>query len=131
MDSPLDSTDQEKVADLIAANRLRSEILDLCQEELIKIEARLSSAVDHESREHQVQQDAERRFWCIASMAGAYYGLGRWADFQKARKTALALKPPEWMVATFDRYLAILRGPLEAHGRLLSPPWQENSGVQA
>jgi tetratricopeptide (TPR) repeat protein len=128
--SALDSTDQERVADLVGANRLRAEILELCQQELIKIAARLDSAVDHESREYQVRQDAERRFWCMASMAGAYYGLGKWSEFVKLRKAALELKPPEWMVATFDKYLAILRGPLEAHGHLLNPPWQPDSGAQ-
>jgi len=126
--SPLDSTDQEKVADLVGANRIRAEVLDLCQQELIKIAARLDSAVDHESREYQVRQDAERRFWCIASMAGAYYGLGNWPEFEKLRKAALDLKPApaDWMVATFDKHLAILRGPLETHGHLLNPPWQAN-----
>jgi MAP3K TRAFs-binding domain len=127
--SPLDLTDQEKVADLVGAGRIWSEILDLCQRELIKIDGRLESAGDHESREYQVRQDAERRFWCIASMAAAYYGLGRWSDFQQQRKAALDLKPPEWMLATFDKHVANLRGPLEAHGNLLSPPWQLNSAA--
>ncbi len=127
--SSLDPTDQEKVADLVSANRIRSEILDLCQKELTKIEARLESAGDHESREYQVRQDAERRFWCLASMAAAYYGLGQWSEFQKLRKAALDLKPPEWMLATFDKHLAILRGPLEAHGKLMSPPWLLNSAA--
>jgi hypothetical protein len=129
--SPLDSTDQERVADLVGANRIRSEVLDLCQKELVKIEARLNSAVDHESREHQVQQDADRRFWCIASMAGANYGLGNWPEFEKLRKAALSLKTADWMVSTFEKYLAMLRGPLEAHGHLLSPPWQAQPGASS
>lgn len=130
--SPLDATDQEKVADLVGANRIRAEVVDLCQQELIKIAARLDSAFDHESREYQVRQDAERRFWCIASMAGAYYGLGNWPEFEKLRKAAVDLKPApaDWMIATFDKYLAMLRGPLETHGHLLNPPWQPNSGAQ-
>lgn len=127
--SPLDLTDQERVADLVTANRIRTEVLELCQQELVRIEARLTSVVDNESREHQVRQDAEWRFWCIASMAGAYYGLGSWPDFQKARQAALDLRPADWMVATLEKYIAILRPPLEAHGHLLSPPWRLNAGA--
>jgi hypothetical protein len=116
------------VADLVTANRIRSEVLELCRQELVRIEARFTSVVDNESREHQVRQDAERRFWCIASMAGAYYGLGSWRDFQKAQQAALDLGPADWMVATLEKHLATLRPPLEAHGHLLSPPWRPYSG---
>jgi hypothetical protein len=78
-----------------------------------------------------VQQDADRRFWCIASMAGANYGLGNWPEFEKLRKAALSLKTADWMVSTFEKYLAMLRGPLEAHGHLLSPPWQAQPGASS
>ncbi|HEX6105607.1 MAG TPA: TRAFs-binding domain-containing protein [Gemmatimonadales bacterium] len=129
--SPLDPTDQERVADLVAANRIRSEVVELCRAELARIERRLESTTDHETKEHQVRQDWDRRFWCVASMAGAYFGLGSWPEYQQARREAMALRPAEWMGATLEKHLRTVRPPLEAYGHLLSPPWALPATVSA
>ena len=127
--SALDSTDQERVADLVTANRLRVELLQLCREELARIEQRLAAATDSETKEHQVRQDFERRFWCVASIAGSNYGLGRWEEYRTARDEAMALQPADWMGATLEKYLRIIDGPLRRYGYLLSPPWRPPAGA--
>lgn len=122
--SPLDPTEQEKVADLVSANRIRTEIIDLCRRELERIDRRLETAPDSETKEHQVRQDWDRRYWCTATMAGAYFGLGRWPEYRQARAAAMALQPAAWMAATLDKHIATVRPPLEQYGHLLSPPWR-------
>jgi hypothetical protein len=121
--SALDPTEQEKVADLVAANRIRIELVDLCRMELERIERRLETTTDHDTKEHQVRQDWERRYWCTATMAGAYFGLGQWTEYRQAREDAMALRPAEWMAATLEKHIAVMRPTLERYGHLLNPPW--------
>jgi hypothetical protein len=122
--SPLDPTDQEKVADLVAANRIRAELVDLCRIELERIDRRLETESDNDTKEHQVRQDWDRRYWCLATMAGAYFGLGAWPEYRQARQQAMALQPAKWMAATLDKHVATVRPPLERYGHLLNPPWR-------
>ncbi len=124
--SSLDATDQEKIADLVDANRIRAELVALCRAELERIDQRLETATDHETKEHQVRQDWERRYWCMATMVGAYFGLGAWPENRKAREEAAGLNAPAWMSATLDKYLAVIGPALEQCGHLLSPAWQRD-----
>jgi len=124
--SSLDPTDQEKIADLVDANRIRAELVALCRAELERIDQRLETATDHDTKEHQVRQDWERRYWCMATMVGAYFGLGAWPEYRKAREEAAGLNPPAWMSATLDKYLAVIGPALEQCGHLLSPAWQRD-----
>jgi hypothetical protein len=122
--SALDPTEQEKIADLVFANRLRVEVVDLCRAELERIDRRLESETDHDTKEHQVRQDWDRRFWCRATMAGAYFGLGEWPEYRQAREDALALRPPAWMAASLDKHLDMVGPPLQQYGHLLDPAWR-------
>jgi hypothetical protein len=122
--SPLDSSDQERISDLVFANRIRGEVLELCERELARIEQRLATSSDRDTKEHQVRQDRDARYWCTASMAEAFFGLGRWEEYQQSRDDALALRPAEWMAASMEKHLATVRQPLEAYGHLLNPPWR-------
>jgi len=121
--SSLDPTEQEKIADLVDANRIRAELVALCRAELERIDRRLETETDHDTKEHQVHQDWERRYWCAATMVGAYFGLGAWPEYRKAREEVAGLNPPAWMSATLDKYLATIGPALEQCGQLLSPAW--------
>lgn len=122
--SPLAPTEQERIADLVFANRIRTEIVGLCRAELELIDRRLETTTDHDTKEHQVRQDWERRYWCTATLAGAYFGLGAWPEYRNARADAAALYPATWMATTLDKYLATILPALEQYGHLLAPPWQ-------
>jgi hypothetical protein len=129
-----DPTDADKIADLVYANRIRREVLELCDRELLAIEKSrqqpaaaemLTGPETAQIKEDQKKSDRERSFWILATKAEAYFGLGEMANYQEARFQALAIDPPpaHWMIDTFDFQIARLKGLLEAHGHLLEPPW--------
>jgi MAP3K TRAFs-binding domain len=127
-DSPLDPKDTDKIADLVYANRLRLEVLDLCEKELKEIaegEQRASGTESCKLQEDQREHLAYEKFWCLATKAEAHFGLGEMADYERCRTDAQALNPAAWMWETFDQQITNLRGLLVKHGHLLDPPWSE------
>jgi hypothetical protein len=124
-DTPLDAKDEDKVADLVWANRIRREVLKLAERELHEIgerEKRGPGKLD-ELKKHQNRRDREQKFWCLATKAEVHFGLGEIESFEKTRSEAKALKPPKWMMETLDSQIKRLRALLEKHGHLLHPPW--------
>lgn len=133
-DTSLDATKEEQIADLVWANRIRREVLALCEEDLNKISKRQEpmATEPNESRsdavkEEQKARDREQKFWCLATKGEAHFGLGDVKIYELTRATAQALKPADWMMETFDEQVARLRGLLEKHGHLLNPSWTGNA----
>ena len=133
-DSALDTTDADRIADVVVANRTRREVLALCDRELKLIEerrenrdkARASGVLEAAgTRDAQQESDWKTSFWCLATKAEAHFGLGEAEDFQATRALALALQPApaKWMVNSFNNQIGRLKVLLEKHGHLLSPPW--------
>lgn len=126
-DTPLDEKQTEKIADLVVANRIRREVLKLCAHELQEIrEGEQRRAANGSRDELQTSEDArqwEQKFWCLATMAEAYIGLGEYENYETTRAEALALKPAAWMMESFDGQVDRLRPLLVKHGHLLDPPW--------
>jgi hypothetical protein len=92
-DSALDTTDGERIADLVWANRIRSEVIELCARDLAEIserEARLVGGTlqlesELKSRDHQ------QKFWCLATTAEANFGLGDFVSYDRAHLDAVAV----------------------------------------
>ena len=125
-DSPLDATKEYQIADLVRANRIRLDVLPLCEQELEEIgqrEGRVVAKPD-KIKEEQEARDREQKFWCLATKAEAHFGLGELDDYERTRSEAQALVPAAWMMESFDQQIGRLRGLLEKHGHLLDPPWQ-------
>lgn len=129
-DTSLDATSEEKIADLVWANRTRREVLGLCEQDLLKIRERKArtapepGAVESdEFKKDQRARDKEQEFWCLATKAEAHFGLGDLEAYEKTRSEAEALEHADWMMATFDEQIERLRKLLEKHGHLLNPPW--------
>lgn len=133
-DTPLDPTGADKIADLVSANRIRREVLALCDRELTAIEIRRGQMEQAQAgtpaataaiKEEQRRSDWELAFWCLATKAEAYFGLGEMANYEATRSQATSIDPTptSWMVEALDAQIHRLRVPLEAHGHLLEPPW--------
>ena len=124
-DTPLDATKEDRIADLVFANRIRRYVLAVCEQELEEIHRREGRSVPNPDRikEEQEAREWEQKFWCLATQAEAYFGLGELVDYEKKRSAAEALRPATWMMDSFDQQIARLRGLLEKHGYLLNPPW--------
>jgi hypothetical protein len=122
-DSALDAADQDRIADLVWANRLRRDVLALCERELEAMRARAERvfqaagevATEGRAREH------EQKFWCLATKAEAHFGLGERAAYEEARAAARALQPADWMMASLDEQIGRLKALLDRQGHLLRP----------
>ncbi len=124
-DTSLDGKEQERVADLVWANRIRREVLALCDRDLRDIterEGRAPAQAD-EIRKEQSARDREQHFWCLATKAEALFGLGEIEAYRRTRSEAEALSHATWMVGTLDDQIEKLKRLLEKHGHLLDPPW--------
>lgn len=130
-DTPLAPSDQERIADLVWANRIRREVLALCERDLRAIrerEERLagrSGEAGAEVKEEQTARDREQEFWCLATEAEAYFGLGEKDDYEAAHAEAEKVQNahfPEaaWMMETFENQIRKLEALLEKHEALLS-----------
>jgi hypothetical protein len=126
-DTSLDATDQDKIADFVWANRIRREVVVLCEQELKAIQdrdERRAPEVD-EIKQEQTTRDREQKFWSLATKAEAHFGLGEFEQYKRTREDAAAMKTAHWMMDTFDIQITKLRPLLEKHGHLLNPPWRE------
>jgi hypothetical protein len=124
-DTSLDATNEDKIADLVFANRIRRDVLALCEQELENVrrrQTRLETKPDQIKAEQEVR-DLDEKFWLLATEAEAYFGLGQLVEYEKRRNAAQALKPAAWMMDSFDQQIGRLRSLLQKHGHLLNPPW--------
>ena len=126
-DTEIDASNQERVADLVWANRIRREVVPLCEQELAEIagrDARCFSTACELNTEIR-NRDWEAHFWCLATQAEAYFGLGLHVKYAEARAKAETLTPSPagWMLESFDGQIARLRELLDRQGHLLSPAW--------
>lgn len=124
-DTALDATDPERIADLVWANRIRREVLALCEREMAEIHGRetRTGAMPEDLRKEQTARDKEQAFWCLATKGEAHFGLGEMEAYERTRADAERLKFAEWAMGTFDGQVNKLRKLLEKHGHLLAPPW--------
>lgn len=123
------SGQQDIVADLILANRIRQEILKMCEKEWSRLEDKLvqnkEAVISNELAANQEAMENEQRFWILVNRAEAYFGLGQMDKYEESRQQALAIKHTPWMLAAFEEQIKKLRVLLKKNGGLLYPAWQE------
>jgi hypothetical protein len=127
MDSALDSTKEERIADFIWANRIRREVLGLCEQERQEIrerEQRVGSNSDQVKRDQEAR-DREQKFWCLATEAEAHLGLGQFDAYEKTVAEVQTIPHATWMVETMKQQIERLSNLLEKHGDLVQPAWQK------
>ena len=120
-DTPLQVDDNERVADLVWANRIRREVLALCERDLGAFRARKRpplAALGNPGSDRSARA-LEQEFWFLATKAQGHFGLGDMASFEAARAEAVALIPPAWMLGTLDLQIARLKDLLDRRGHLL------------
>ncbi len=135
-DSALDAKNEEKIADLVNANRVRQDVLLLCQNEIKKLNdcdkhADQEGIIEPENfREEQQAKTRDQKFWVTASKAEAYFGLGNMPAYEETKSEAKSLAHADWMMETFEQQINKLKILLEKHGHLLNPPWPEVKTAQ-
>jgi hypothetical protein len=108
----------ERIADLVWANRIRREVLELCKRDLRAIRERKQQPTGLGSG--QRMRDLEQEFWCLATSAEAYFGLGKMEAYATTRTEAVALNAADWMVDTLNSQIARLKESLDRCGHLLA-----------
>jgi hypothetical protein len=86
------TTGDEAIADRVVANRIRKQVIPICQKLLNEPELK---------REH--------RYWAMATMAEAQFGLGNNAECEALLTEASAIAPEPWMVGSTREQIAKLR----------------------
>ncbi len=126
------SQQQDVVADLVLANRIRKEILGMCDRELKKLEEKPAGAMDKLTQDDpalaasQQQMENDQRFWILVNKAEAHFGLGEMEAYRAAVEEAKAMPHEPWMMESFNDQVIKLKAVLAKHGHLLQPPWKES-----
>ena len=122
--------EEEKLADLVWANRIRREVLEMCEKEWDQIMERQQKKQenmlpgDSDFSEDQKHTDNENKFWIMANRAQAHFGLGNTEAYKIALDAALHIDHADWMINTIMEEFKVLREVLEKYGHLLRPAWK-------
>lgn len=81
------------IADFVLAERVRGEVLTICDEWL------KSTPVPHEKASDEAQkQYLNSKYWVLATKAEAYLGTGKTAEAAATYQEAFAFAPASWMI---------------------------------
>lgn len=97
------STDREALADFVIAERVRRQIIRICEELLEK------GVKDDEGN-----IDNEQQFWVQATLMEALIGIGEEQKAEEVKKRMIESKPEGWMIETMDQQIDKLKKMLAA-----------------
>lgn len=126
------SKQQDIIADLILANRIRQEVVSMCDREWTRLQEKQAAAKDamasisNELAASQQAMENEQRFWILVNRAEACFGLGEMEKFRTAKREAAGISHQPWMMTAFEEQIKKLRVLLKKHGGLLNPAWKED-----
>ena len=100
------------IADFVQAERVRQEVLSVCEQWLQSNPAPSEKAIDDAK-----QQYLTSKYWVVASQAEAFLGTGRKTEAEETYKQAYDLAPEPWMIDTTKEQRAKLE-PLLAESPL-------------
>jgi hypothetical protein len=130
-DAAREATPQAAIADLVRANHIREDVLEISQQELAAAKRGRGSRYRSAGvNAEQAAEDREREFASLAAMAEAWFGLGDIKKHERYRSKAMGLQPDSRRMTDFDREIGRLRKLLARSGSLLTPPWPGASAVR-
>lgn len=132
VNSSIYNTPEDKIADMVWANRIRREVIKMCEINTAQITKRKNKKKPmilkgdlNLSADHKIAEN-EQKFWIWVNKAEAHFGLGEMAEYNKSVTRAKEIEHTQWMWKAFDDELVELRELLKLHGHLLNPPWRED-----
>ncbi len=121
---------EEKIADVVFASRIRRMVLAKCNKELLGLSNKVMPgdsvlpANDSLAANQQIFEGREK-FWILVNKAEALFGLGQMAEYKQARQQANDLPHEPWMMKTFIEQWETLQTHLQQQANLFNPPWSE------
>jgi hypothetical protein len=95
----------EAIADFVRARRVRKEVSEICERWLETNPEPTGSEVT----EGAVQKYQESRYWVLATLAEAYFGLGENEQAEQSQTKAYAIASADWMKEATQKQLDELR----------------------
>lgn len=131
-DSTLHNTNEDKIADMVFASRIRRQVLKMCEKDWNEITDRKNRlALKSESADSSIfsefneMEDNEQMFWIQVNKAECHYCLGEMEEYRNALVTANKIKHAEWMMKAYENQHNELQALMRKYGHLLNPPWSE------
>jgi hypothetical protein len=131
VNSSLDETEQEKIADMVWANRIRKDVLAMCEKDWNAIAKRENSSplkqrVNEELSKTQHVIENEQKFWITVNKAEANLGLGNMDEYKKAVAEAEEIEHEDWMMRGFTKQAEELGKLMKKYGYLINIKWNES-----
>jgi len=106
----------ERIADLVDAQRIRKEVLIMCDRDWDEITKRQDKNSSKESflknddfSISQQKADKEQLFWILINRAEANFGLGNISEYEKAIADAALITHDEWMMDSLEEQIEKLK----------------------
>ena len=131
VDSSLYTTEQDKIADMVLANRVRQTVLQICEKDWKDLEEKAKTLNEtaiptgDALAADQITLNNEQRFWILVNKAEAHFGLGQMAEYEAAKQQSTTVEHSPWMMKAFTDEVEKLRMLLRKWGHLLPSGWQE------
>lgn len=126
--SKLVSSDQERIADLVFAQRTWKRVLFLCDRdwnmilEKEKNDRTLINGGTKEGKELQEYYNIQK-YWILANRAESYFGLGDFDSYRKNREASNNVPFHQWQLESFTEQIGKLAAEMKKVGHLLEPKW--------
>ncbi len=132
VESSIYITPEDKIADMVFANRVRRQVLEMCENDWNAITDRknriaLKSMGGNAAylSDFNVADEDEQMFWIQVNKAECHFALGEMEEYKNALSQAKQIKYEDWMLAAFEKQFSDLHSLLKKFGHLLNPPWKE------
>lgn len=132
VDTSIFNTREDKIADMVFANRVRRQVLEMCEEDwniIInrknRIALKTSSTDAVNFSDYNAADDTEQMFWIQVNKAECHYCLGEMNEYKLAVARAKEIEHADWMMKAFEKQLSELQALFRKYGILLNPAWSE------
>lgn len=126
--SGLVKSDQERVADLIFAQRTWKRVLYLCDRDWAVIQEKEKNdqaLINDGTKDGQELQEYynSQKFWILVNRAEAHFGLGDFEAYLKFNVESKNIPYHAWQLESFTEQIGKLEAELKKVGHLLEPKW--------
>lgn len=126
--SNLANNDQDRIADLIFAQRTWNRVLFLCERDwpiILSKEKNDSPLMNDGSKDGQELREYyfSQKYWILVNKAEALFGLGRFEEYKMALAESEKIQHHPWQVESFQQQLGKLASEMKKVGHLLEPKW--------